>query len=169
MSAEHKGIVKERLISWRKESVMVKVEKPTRLDRAHSLGYKAKKGFVIIRARIKKGTRKRETPSGGRKPLKQGRTRISHKMSLQHIVEMRVAKKHPNMEVLNSYYVAEDGQRKWFEVILVDPMHPCIKGDKKLNWICDKKRRVFRGLTSNAKKARSLKRGFERRSKPAKK
>ena len=78
------------------------------------------------------------------------------KMNKQHIAEGRVARKFPNMQVLNSYYVAEDGKRKWFEVILVDPQHSSIKNDKKLNWICRPvhRKRVFRGLTSSGKRSR---------------
>ena len=39
------------------------------------------------------------------------------------------------MEVLNSYYVAEDGKYKWYEVILVDPFSSSLKRDKDLGWI----------------------------------
>jgi large subunit ribosomal protein L15e len=168
-SPEYEKIVKQRLISWRRESVIIRIDKPTRLDRAHALGYKAKQGFVLARIRIGKGSSKREKPSGGRKPLHAGLKSITPKMNLQHIAEMRVNRKFPNLEVLNSYYVAEDGKSKWFEVILIDPNHSCIKNDPKLKWICRTKRRAFRGLTSAGKKSRSLKRGFERRSKPEKK
>jgi len=168
-SKEHKELMNERLISWRKEPVLIRIDKPTRLDRAHALGYKAKQGFVLTRIRIGKGSSKREKPSGGRKPAHAGLTKMNPKMNLQHIAEMRVNRKFPNLEVLNSYYVAEDGKHKWFEVILVDPNHSCIKNDPKLKWICNTKRRAFRGLTSSGKKSRSLKRGFERRSKPEKK
>ncbi|MEM2486836.1 MAG: 50S ribosomal protein L15e, partial [Candidatus Bathyarchaeia archaeon] len=64
----------------------------------------------------------------------------------------------PNLEVLNSYWVGEDGRYKWFEVIMVDPHHPAIRADKDINWICEKqhKGRVFRGLTSAGKKVRGL-------------
>lgn len=157
-SPEYDKLVKERLISWRREPVVLRIEKSTRLDRAHALGYKAKQGFVLVRIRIGKGTSKRETTRGGRKPLHAGRTSITPKMNLQHISEMRVARKFPNLEVLNSYYVAEDGKSKWFEVILVDPNHSCIKNDPKINWICQPqhRRRVFRGLTSAGKSSREL-------------
>ncbi|MBN2203161.1 MAG: 50S ribosomal protein L15e [Candidatus Aenigmarchaeota archaeon] len=168
-SPQQKEIIKERLISWRKEPVILKLERPTRLDRAHALGYKAKQGFVVARVKIGKGSSKREKMSGGRKPIHAGQTQMNPKMNAQHIAEMRVNKKFPNMEVLNSYYVAEDGKKKWFEVILVDPQHPCIKKDKKLNWVCETKGRSYRGLTSSGKKSRALMRGFERRNKPGKK
>jgi len=168
-----KEILKSRLIEWRREPTILRIERPTRLDRAHALGYKAKQGYVLARVRIGKGTRKREKPSGGRKPSKAGQTSISPGQNLRHIAEMRVARKFPNLEVLNSYYVAEDGKSKWYEVILVDPHHPAIKNDPKINWICEpaNRGRVFRGLTSAGKKHRMLRgkgKGFERRGKPGK-
>ncbi len=78
--------------------------------------------------------------------------------SLRLIAEERTARKFPNLEVLNSYWVGEDGRSKWFEVILVDPNSPSIKSDKDVNWITEPqhKRRVFRSLTSAGKKIRSL-------------
>jgi len=157
-SSEYKELIKKRLISWRRQPVLIRIEKPTRLDRAHSLGYKAKQGFVLARIRIGKGSSKREKPSGGRKPLHAGLTKMTLNMNLQHIAEMRVARKFPNLEVLNSYYVAEDGRSLWFEIILVDPNHSCIKNDPKLNWICNpaNRRRVFRGLTSAGRRGRGL-------------
>jgi large subunit ribosomal protein L15e len=36
------------------------------------------------------------------------------------------------LEVLNSYWVGEDGQHEWFEAILVDPNHPSIKNDDNI-------------------------------------
>lgn len=173
LSPEHEKIMKQRLILWRREPVILRIENPTRLDRAHILGYKAKQGYVLARVRIGKGSSKRERPSGGRKPLRVGMTAITPKMNLQHIAEMRAARKFPNLELLNSYYVYEDGRDIWYEVILVDPNHSCIKNDPKINWICEpaNRRRVFRGLTSAGKSSRMLLgkgKGFERRNKPEK-
>ncbi len=171
-SPEHKELIKERLISWRREPVVVNIDRPTRLDRAHKLGYKAKQGFILVRTKIKKGTSKREMPSGGRTPPKAGLVGLHLKQNKQHIAEMRVSRKFPNLEVLNSYYVGEDGKSKWFEVILVDVNHPSIKNDQNLKWMCDpaNRRRVFRGLTNAGKKHRMLGRGkgFERKNKPYK-
>lgn len=160
-SNEYEEIMRQRMISWRREPVIVRIEKPTRLDRAHSLGYRAKQGFVITRIRIGKGTTKREFPSGGRKPSHAYLTKSPPSMSHQHIAEMRVARAFPNLEVLNSYYVAEDGRSIWFECILVDPNHSCIKSDRHINWICEPQNRgrVFRGLTSAGKKSRFLGKG----------
>ena len=38
------------------------------------------------------------------------------------------------MEVLNSYWVGQDGKLKYYEVILVDGHHPSITSDKQLAW-----------------------------------
>lgn len=173
-SDEYKKIMKERLISWRKQPSIIKLERPTRIDKAHKMGYKAKQGFVISRIKILKGTSKREKPSGGRTSPRAGLTSMHLKQNKQHIAEARVARKFPNLEVLNSYIVAEDGKHKWFEVILVDINHPSIKNDQKLKWMCEpqNRRRVFRGLTSAAKKHRMMRgrgKGFERKNKPEKK
>lgn len=153
---EMKELSRERLIEWRKDPRFKRIDKPTRIDKARSLGYKAKKGFVLVRARIKRGGRKRPHYKWkGRKPSKAGITGFTPTKSLQGIVEARVARKYPNMEVLNSYPVLEDGVHSWFEVILVDKNAPEIKKDKTLKWITKKQhtRRVFRGLTSVGKKS----------------
>ena len=120
----------ERRIQWRKEENFCRIERPTRLDRARALGYKAKQGYVVVRARVRKGS----------------------------FHEERTAKRYPNLEVLNSYWVGADGQQEWYEVILVDPAHPVIKADPKINWICDEthKNRVYRGKTSAGQKGRGM-------------
>ena len=108
--------------------------------------------------RIKKGGRNRPAPSGGRRPKTAGLKRFSTGKSKQSIAEERVQRKYPNLEVLNSYEVIEDGKHKWFEVIMLDPHHPSIVNDKDYNWIVGQKRRVHRGLTSAGKKSRGLRR-----------
>ena len=74
------------------------------------------------------------------------------------MAEERTQKRYPNLEVLNSYWVGADGQHEWYEVILVDPHHPVIQADPKINWICynTQKGRVYRGKTSAGKKGRGL-------------
>ena len=148
---------KEKLTAWRKEGAIVRLDKPTRIDRARALGYREKQGFVVVRVRIRKGGRRRPAYGrGGRKPKKAGIVTFTPKKSHQLIAEERAARKYPNLEVLNSYWVGDDGTYKYFEVILVDPNHPAIKNDKKINWILRQKGRVFRGLTSAGKKMRGL-------------
>jgi len=151
-------LMRQRLIEWRKEPAIVRVEKPTRLDRARKLGYKAKQGFIIVRVRVRRGGLRKQRPRAGRRPKRMGVKKYKPAKSLRLIAEERAARKFPNLEVLNSYWVGEDGRFKWFEVIMVDPHHPAVKADKDINWICQKqhKGRVFRGLTSAGKKVRGL-------------
>ena len=52
-------LMRQRLIQWRKEPTVNRVERPLRLDRARKLGYKAKQGFVIAEERA---ARKFQTP-----------------------------------------------------------------------------------------------------------
>jgi large subunit ribosomal protein L15e len=62
------------------------------------------------------------------------------------------------MEVLNSYWVGEDGKYHYYEMILVDPAHPAIVNDPKINWITalPSANRVIRGKTSAGQKGRGL-------------
>ncbi len=145
---------KENIRKWSRQAVVKRIDRPTNLQRARTLGYRAKQGFVIARTRIKRGGRRRASERKGRKPKKAGLVHFTAAQSLQSIAEKRVARKFPNLEVLNSYYVGESGTHKFYEVILVDPVHPAIKKDRKINWIAGQRRRVFRGLTSSARKSR---------------
>ncbi len=148
----------ERKILWRREENFVRIERPTRLDRARALGYKAKQGYVVVRARVRKGSLGRRTIKAGRRAKRKGMNKITTGKSLQRMAEERTAKRYPNMEVLNSYWVGADGQQEWYEVILVDPAHPVIKSDNKINWICDSasSNRVYRGKTSAGQKGRGM-------------
>lgn len=151
-------LMRQRLIEWRKQQTVTRAERPTRLDRARKLGYKAKQGFVIARTRVRRGGLRKVRPKSGRRPKRMGVHKFKPAKSLRLIAEERAGRKFPNMEVLNSYWVGEDGRSKWFEVILVDPNSPSIKIDKDVGWITEKqhKRRVFRSLTSAGKKIRGL-------------
>ena len=157
-----KSYVKElawrRQIEWRRGPSFVRVEHPLRIDRARELGYRAKPGYIVVRARVRRGGRRKPWPMGGRHPKRRGMNKITMAKSIQRMAEERVSKRHPNMEVLNSYWVGEDGGHKYYEVILVDPQHPAIKNDPKINWICEPQHRgrAFRGLTSAGRKGRGL-------------
>ena len=148
----------QRLIQWRQEENFYRVEKPLRIDRARSLGYKAKQGYVIVRARVRRGSLRKHHIRGGRKPAAKGINKITAAKSTQRIAEERTSKKFPNLEVLNSYWIGEDGKSHYYEIILVDPFHPSIMKDKNINWICNSsnKRRVLRGKTSAGRKGRGL-------------
>ena len=56
-------LMRERLVQWRKQPSTLRIEHPTRLDRARKLGYKAKQGFVVARTKVRRGGLKKETPS----------------------------------------------------------------------------------------------------------
>jgi len=148
----------ERLQVWRKQGSVTRIERPTRIDRARSLGYKAKQGIVVVRVNVRRGGLGHVRPNRGRRTQKLGKNKVSGGMSIQRIAEARADRRYPNLEVLNSYWVGEDGKHKWFEVILVDPHHPVIKSDKNLNWVCDpsSRGRATRGKTSAGRKGRGM-------------
>ena len=146
---------RQRLIKWRREPSIVKLERPTRIDRARRLGWKPIQGIVVVRVRIKKGTRKREIREKARRPKASYVYRPLGK-SLQWIAEERAARRFPGLEVLGSYWVGEDGTYKWFEVILIDPASPSVRSRPEYAWIRFHKGRVFRGLTPAGRKSRGL-------------
>ncbi len=148
---------KQRLIAWRRDPSTIRIEKPTRIDKARALGYKAKQGYMIVRQRIPRGGHVRPMIKRGRRP-RHYRQRMVLGISYQQIAEQRAAKTYPNCEVLNSYWVAKDGLYYWYEIILIDKAHPVILADPNINWISQRqhKGRVFRGLTSAARKSRGL-------------
>lgn len=148
---------RQRLIDWRKEPVTLRINRPTRLDRARSLGYRAKPGIFMVRQRVNRGGRQREQFKAGRRPKHMRRSKIVGK-NYQQVCEERVHKKYQNCEVLNSYWVAQDGTYYWYEVIMVDKDHPQIRQDATLKWMAKpaQRGRVFRGLTSAGRKSRGL-------------
>src|SRR3989338_7173858 len=156
-AGKFKDILKSPEKLWRRQPVIKTLNGPTKPARARALGYKAKQGFVVARTRIKKGGRRRPTIRKGRKPRSMGLF-FTTKQNKQSIAEKRVAGKYPNLEVLNSYKVGEDGKYHYFEIILVDKHHPVIKSDKTINWITTQRSRVFRGRTSAGKRSRGLRR-----------
>ncbi len=155
---ELKDLIRTRLIEWRKEPVTTRIDRPTRIDRARQIGYRAKQGYIVVRQRISRGSRRKPRPIMGRKPRKMGTVKITPGRSRQWIAEERTARKYPNLRILGSYHIAEDGKNLWYEVVLVDPSHPAIQADPRIRWISDPthKGRVFRGLTPAGKTSRGL-------------
>ena len=155
---ERSDIIRSRLIVWRKQGSIVRLERPTRLGRARALGYKAKQGYVVVRSKTGRGPREKPRPRMGRKPRSLGVTKYTPQKSRRWIAEERVGRKYPNLRVLNSYWVGSDHKWVWYEVILVDPNHPSIYNDPEINWICGPthKGRESRGLTSAGKRSRGL-------------
>lgn len=134
-----KNIMRQMAIKWRREPSIVRIERPSRLDKARRLGYKAKQGYVMTRIRLRRSGARKTRPKSGRRQKAMGVSKIKWAKSYKQIAEERVPKKYPNLEVLNSYYLWSDGRYQWYEVILVDPSHPVIKNDPRINWICQKK------------------------------
>jgi large subunit ribosomal protein L15e len=148
----------ERLLAWRRDTAVTRLEHPTRLDRARAVGFRAKNGYFVVRVRIRRGGQRKRAIIAGRRPKRKGILRMTLAKSLQRIAEERAQKHYPNLEVLNSYWVGEDGKEKFFEVILVDPVHPEIQSDRRIAWIGapPHTRRVYRGLTKAGKEGRGL-------------
>ena len=153
-----KELNKERRIAWRREENFVRIDKPTRLDKARNVGYKAKQGYVLVRGRVRKGSFGKRKIKAGRRAKRKGILQITVGKSMQRNAEERAQKRFPNLEVLNSYWVGANGQYEWYEIILVDPAHPVIQADPKINWICynTQKGRVYRGKTSAGQKGRGM-------------
>ncbi|MCL5408020.1 MAG: 50S ribosomal protein L15e [Candidatus Thermoplasmatota archaeon] len=153
-----KGMVRQRMTEWRASGTVERISTPTKLSRARALGYKAKPGFVVVRVKVNRGNIHKPKILGGRRPRRYGYNKLTHGKSEKWIAEERAQRRYPNLVLLNSYYLAEDGKHKFYEVMFVDPEHPSIAKDKNLNWTADKaqKGRVFRGLSTAGKKSRGL-------------
>lgn len=153
-----KKLLWERMQVWRREGSVVRVDHPTRIDRARTLGYRAKQGIIVARVRIRRGGRRKPRYIRGRRTRRMGMARQTPGKSLQRIAEERAARRFVNMEVLNSYWVGQDGRQKWFEVILVDGHHPAIKNDSILGWVAqgNQRGRAERGKTSAGMKGRGM-------------
>jgi large subunit ribosomal protein L15e len=151
-------LMRLRIVQWRKQPTVLRIEHPTRLDKARKLGYKAKQGFVVARTKVRRSGFRKLRPRSGRRPKRMGVAKFKLGKSMRLIAEERTAKRFPNLEVLNSYWAGEDGRYKWFEVILLDPNAPTIKTDKDVGWITEKQHtnRVFRSMTSAGKNVRGL-------------
>ncbi len=158
--ANRSEILKRRITEWRNGPAVERVDKPTNIARARKLGYKAKEGVIVARVKVERGLRKRRKMRGGRKPSKSGRF-YAYRKSLQSMAEERAARRFSNCEVLNSYYVGEDGSYKFFEAILLDRSHPAIMSDPFYAGIIGSRGRAYRGLTSSGIKHRGIRmKGF---------
>lgn len=149
--------LRNKMIAWRAGNRITKLEKPTRLDKARRLGYKAKKGVLVYRVVIERGGRQKPRPTTKRRSKRFSVMKIL-KMSYQWVAEQRFQKEFRNLEVLNSYLIGKDGRHYFYEVIALDRNAPEIKADPQYNWINNSANqfRALRGLTSAAKKSRGL-------------
>lgn len=146
---------RELLLKVRREPVTVRLERPTRIDRARSLGYKPKNGVIVVRQRVHRGGKMNPDIKGGRRTAHSSQQKVIKK-NYQQIAEERAAAKYQNCEVVNSYLLLKDGKSAWYEIILVDRLHPEVLADKQLAGIAKQHNRVTRGLTSAGRKARGL-------------
>src|SRR3989338_5485368 len=117
------------------DSAVIRLERSSNIARARSLGYKAKQGFIIALSRIRKGSGLHRRPVRGRKPKRMGVTKLTRRAPRQAMAERRAGVKFPNCEVMNSYWVGEDGKQTYYEVIMVDRTHPSVIADRGLMWV----------------------------------
>ena len=129
---ENSPELRDRVITWRKQDAVTRIEKPSRILRARRLGYKAKQGIIVVRMRVGTGGMRRKRPTGGRRPKHLGVTRIKAAVNMKQVAERRVLERYPNMSLLGSYFIYKDGMHYWYEVILADRSHPRITKDKEL-------------------------------------
>ena len=153
-------LLRVRCWEYRQLNAITRCSQPTRPDKARRMGYKAKQGYVIYRVRVRRGGRKKPVNKGivYGKPASQGITGLKAARNLRNVAEERVGRKCGGLRVLNSYWVNQDSTYKYFEVIMVDPMHKAIRNDPRINWIVNPvhKHRELRGLTSAGKAYRGL-------------
>merc|ERR1711929_36593 len=153
-------LLRVRCWEFRQMPTIHRATKPTRPDKARRLGYKAKQGYCIYRVRIRRGGRKRPVHKGQvyGKPRNAGINHLKARRSLRSVAEERAARKCGNLRVLNSYWVNQDATFKFFEIIMVDVSHKCIRRDPRINWICAPvmKHRELRGITSAGRANRGL-------------
>merc|ERR1739847_232925 len=78
--------------------------------------------------------------------------------NLQSIAEERVGRRVQGLRVLSSYWVGQDSTYKYYECIMIDPMHKVIRRDPDMQWLTKPthKHRELRGLTSAGKKSRGF-------------
>jgi large subunit ribosomal protein L15e len=132
MWKENSPELRAKAVEWRKQNALVRVDKPSRIQRARRLGYKAKQGIVVVRMRVGKGNMRKKRPVAGRRPKHLGVLRIKPALSMQRVAERRVLERFPNMNLLGSYYLHQDGLYLWYEIILADIAHPRIIKDKEI-------------------------------------
>ena len=153
-------ILRVRCWEYRQLPAVVRLTHPTRPEKAHRVGYKARQGVVVYRIRVRRGGRKRGYKHGiaGGKPRNMGINGLKYSKSLRAFAEEKAGRALPALRVLNSYWVAQDGCFKWYDVIMVDASHKAVRADPQLNWICDAtmKHRELRGLTYASKCARGM-------------
>jgi large subunit ribosomal protein L15e len=154
-------IMRKRGIEYRNdERAVVKVDHPTNLPSARSVGYKAKQGIFVVRVRVRKGTGTHHRPKNKRRPKRQGQAKLSRRLSTRAMAEQKASKHFENAEAIGSYKVAEDGKWHYFEVVMADRTASTVVNDKNLAYLVHGHRgRAERGKTfaSGSNKLTNLK------------
>jgi large subunit ribosomal protein L15e len=146
---------RKRLVEWRAQHSTIRIDRPTRIDRARSLGYRAKQGVILVRQRVERGGRQRPSIRSGRRTAHSYQRKNLSK-NYQQIAEERANESFANCEVLNSYFVGQDAIYEWYEVIMLDRNHPAVLADPQYKNVVASTGRAYRGLTSAARKSRGL-------------
>jgi len=153
-------LLRVRTWQYRQMSSVHRVPRPTRPEKARRLGYRAKQGYVVYRVRIRRGGRKRPVTKGQTygKPKTHGVNELKFERNHQSVAEERVGRKCGALRVLSSYWIGQDSTYKFFEVVLIDPMHKAIRRNPDTQWITKPvmKHREMRGLTAAGKRSRGL-------------
>jgi len=142
-------IMRQRGIEYRNSGdAVVKLDYPTNIVSAKSVGYRAKQGIFVARVRVRKGTGTHHRPKNKRRPKRQGQAKLSRKISTQGMSEQKASKKFENAEVLGSYKIAEDGKWHYYEVVLADRTASTVLSDRRLSFLAKgQKGRAERGKT----------------------
>ena len=86
-----------RVRSWEYRQLpgLVRLPQPSRPDKAHRLGYKAKQGFVVYRVRVRRGNRKKQVNKGITygKPVTHGVTQLKPVRNLRAMAEEKAGRK----------------------------------------------------------------------------
>lgn len=119
--SEKKGDILKRIVEFRRQSAIIRIDRPTRIDRARAIGYKAKKGVIVVRARVARGGMRKKRPRSGRRQKHMGVVKVKAEISMKEVAERRVKERFPNLRLLGSYLVWRDGRYSWYECVLIDP------------------------------------------------
>lgn len=125
-SPDFRDWLRRAAVSWRREPVVKRIPRPTRLVTARRLGYKAKPGVVMVRVRVRRGGARKPRPTSGRRQKAMGSSKFTRAISLQTVAERRAVRRYPNLTVHESYHLYSDGMSHWYEVILMDHHHPAL-------------------------------------------
>ncbi len=106
-------MLKQKLVAWRKSNAIVRLEHPTRLDKARALGYKAKSGFIVVRVRVMRGGRTKTRPSKKGRRSKRQSPRKTLRMNYRWVAEAGVIGK-PDPEgirgdIIKAFVVLTEG------------------------------------------------------------